>query len=72
MAVEQTSPSTPGAAHPHLAEAVYEQLPYALVVVDEQGGVLSANPAAIEMGWRSGEGEPPAFCHEMFACRRPW
>ena len=38
---------------------------------DGQGawGVLSANPAAIEMGWHSGDGGPPAACHEMFACR---
>jgi DNA-binding SARP family transcriptional activator len=50
--------------------AIYERLPYALVVVDEQGSVLSANPAAIEMGWRSEDGQPPTVCHEMFACRR--
>jgi DNA-binding SARP family transcriptional activator len=54
-----------------LASAIYERLPYALIVVDEQGGVLSANPAAIEMGWRSGEAAPPAACYEMFACRGP-
>ncbi len=70
MAVEQTSPSTASAPSSHLAEAVYEHLPYALVVVDEQGNVLSANGAAIDMGWRSGEGSPPVVCHEMFACRR--
>ena len=49
---------------------IYERLPYALVVVDEQGCVLSANPAAIEMGWRSDDGGPPTACHEMFACQR--
>lgn len=59
------------AAESELAKAVYENLPYALVVVDEEGGVLSANPAAIEMGWHLGEGDPPAACYEMFACRAP-
>lgn len=54
-----------------LTDAIYEHLPYALVVVDERGSVLSANPAAIEMGWRSGEGAPPTACFEMFACRQP-
>ena len=47
----------------HLAAAVYEQLPYGLVVVDEQGSVLSANPAAIEMGWQfeCGAGPPTSL-----------
>ena len=55
-----------------MAATIYERLPYALVVVDEQGSVLSANPAAIEMGWRTDEARPPpTACHEMFACRRP-
>lgn len=53
-----------------LAAAVYEQLPYALVVVDGEGNVVSANPAAIEMGWHSGEGGPPTACYEMFSCRK--
>jgi DNA-binding SARP family transcriptional activator len=53
-----------------VAAAVYERLPYALVVVDEQGSVLTANPAAIEMGWHTDDGAPPTVCHEMFACRR--
>jgi DNA-binding SARP family transcriptional activator len=53
-----------------LAPAICERLPYALVVVDEQGSVLSANPAAIEMGWHTDEGAPPTVCHEMFSCRR--
>jgi DNA-binding SARP family transcriptional activator len=71
MAGEQRN--SPGAAggRERLAEAIYENLPYALVVVDERGSVLSANPAAVEMGWRSGEGSPPTVCHEMFACRKP-
>ena len=62
---EATSPEPTG-----LSAAVYERLPYGLVVVDEQGSVLSANPAAIEMGWRSDDGAPPTVCHEIFACRR--
>jgi DNA-binding SARP family transcriptional activator len=56
-----------------LAPAIYERLPYALVVVDEQGSVLSANPAAIEMGWHTDSDPshpPPTVCHEMFSCRR--
>jgi DNA-binding SARP family transcriptional activator len=53
-----------------VAGAVFEHHPYALVVVDGQGNVLTANPAAIEMGWRS-EDAPPTKCHEMFACRHP-
>jgi DNA-binding SARP family transcriptional activator len=53
------------------AGTIYERLPYALVVVDERGSVLSANPAAIEMGWHTDDGAPPTVCHEMFACRRP-
>ena len=52
-----------------IASTVYDQLPYGLVVVDERGSVLSANPAAIEMAWRSADGQPPTACHEMFACR---
>jgi DNA-binding SARP family transcriptional activator len=58
----------PGALE--LSASIYEQLPYALVVVDERGGVIAANPAAIEMGWHAGEDAPPTACHEMFACRR--
>jgi DNA-binding SARP family transcriptional activator len=69
MTVEQIDQSAISVAGHDLASAVYEHLPYALVVVDEQGGVLSANPAAIDMGWHSGEDGPPAACHEMFACR---
>ena len=53
-----------------LGGLIYEQLPYGLVVVDEQGSVTSANAAALEMAWRSGEGSPPTVCHELFACRR--
>jgi DNA-binding SARP family transcriptional activator len=56
-----------------MAATIYERLPYALVVVDEQGSVLSANPAAIEMGWRMDSDPthpPPTACHEMLACRR--
>ncbi len=51
------------------ATAIYERLPYALVVVDEQGSVLAANEAAVEMGWGAREAGPPTACHEMFACR---
>jgi DNA-binding SARP family transcriptional activator len=40
-------------------------------VVDERGNVLNANPAAIDMGWRLTEGEPPTVCHEVFACQAP-
>lgn len=61
----------PAPAGGPLAAAVYEQLPYGLVVVDERGNVLTANPAAIEMGWRLTEGEPPTVCHEVFACQAP-
>jgi DNA-binding SARP family transcriptional activator len=69
MTVEPKEPA-PG-ADGELASAVFENLPYALVVVDEQGGVVRANPAAIEMGWQFGEASPPTACYEMFACRRP-
>jgi DNA-binding SARP family transcriptional activator len=69
MTVEPIDKSAANPVGQHVAAAVYEHLPYALVVVDEQGGVLSANPAAIDMGWHSGDGGPPAACHEMFACR---
>ena len=71
MTVEKTEQIPPTKASGRIAATVYEQLPYGLVVVDEQGNVLSANPAAIEMGWRSVEGEPPTVCHEMFACQAP-
>jgi DNA-binding SARP family transcriptional activator len=57
------------AGHASAAESIYQRLPYGLVVVDERGGVLSANPAALEMGWRSGADGPPTACHEMFSCR---
>ncbi|MFL5824306.1 MAG: BTAD domain-containing putative transcriptional regulator [Solirubrobacteraceae bacterium] len=70
MAVEQFNRrATDEAAQ--VTAAVYEQLPYGLVVVDGEGNVLRANPAAVEMVWRSDEGEPPTACQEMFACRRP-
>jgi DNA-binding SARP family transcriptional activator/PAS domain-containing protein len=68
--VAQASSMT-SAADRELASSVYEHLPYGLVVVDESGNVLSANPAAIEMSWRSHDGEPPTTCNEMFACRGP-
>ena len=69
---EQSDTPIQGAAEPGpTATAIYEHLPYALVVVDEQGSVLSGNPAAIEMGWRPDDGAPPTACYEMFACRRP-
>ena len=70
MAVDSTESRTNAVSGP-IATNVYEQLPYGLVVVDEQGNVISANPAAIEMGWRSSDGEPPTVCHEMFACQAP-
>jgi DNA-binding SARP family transcriptional activator len=54
-----------------VAGSIYERLPYGLVVVDEQGNVVSANPAAVEMGWRSGTEQPPTACGEMFSCRVP-
>jgi DNA-binding SARP family transcriptional activator len=71
LAIEQKDPGTSGAQPEPAAGAIYDQLPYGLVVVDEQGSVLRANPAAVEMGWRLGESEPPTACHEMFDCRRP-
>jgi PAS domain-containing protein len=54
-----------------VAASIYERLPYGLVVVDEQGNVVSANPAAVEMGWRSGAEQPPTACGEMFSCQVP-
>jgi DNA-binding SARP family transcriptional activator len=69
MTLQQTEKPTSQGSATNLAAAVYERLPYALIVVDEEGGVLSANPAAIEMGWRSDAEGPPAVCHEMFACQ---
>ncbi len=53
------------------AQAIYDRLPYGLVVVDERGEVVSTNPAAVEMGWRSAGDRPPTVCHEMFSCRGP-
>lgn len=54
-----------------LASAIYEHLPYGLVLVDGQGNVLKANPAAVEMAWRSDRAAPPTACHELFACQQP-
>ena len=71
MAVEQKDRETSGLQPEPAAEAIFDQLPYGLVVADEQGNVLSANPAAIEMAWRGDESDPPTVCHEMFDCRRP-
>lgn len=70
MAVEHKEVVTSGAPPDAAAGAIYEQLPYGLVVVDEQGNVLRANPAAVEMGWRTGDTDPPTACFEMFDCRR--
>ena len=70
MAVEQTDLAGSGAHAAPVAAAIYEQLPYGLVIVDEQGNVLSANPAAVDMAWRSRESDPPTVCHEMYACRK--
>ena len=69
MAVQQIDVAVPTAETAHMATAIYEHLPYGLVVVDGQGNVLSANPAAIEMGWGSSQASPPTACSEMFACR---
>ena len=71
MAVEQGDRGVPTAEATAVTGAIYEQLPYGLVVVDGEGNVLRANPAAVEMVWRSEEADPPTACHEMFACRRP-
>ena len=71
MAVEQKDVGSAGAHVEPAAGAIYDQLPYGLVIVDEQGNVLRANPAAVEMGWRRGESDPPTACYEMFDCRRP-
>lgn len=71
MTVQRSRPAALSAQSEELANAVFDQLPYGLVVVDEQGSVISANSAAIEMGWRSGEGLPPTACHEVFSCRNP-
>jgi DNA-binding SARP family transcriptional activator len=70
MAPKQRERPVEVADSERLAPAIYERLPYALVVVDEQGSVLNANPAAIEMGWHTDEAAPPTVCHEMFSCRR--
>jgi DNA-binding SARP family transcriptional activator len=71
MAPEQRDRPADAAADPGaIAPAIYDRLPYALVVVDEQGSVLRANPAAIEMGWHTDDAAPPTVCHEMFSCRR--
>jgi DNA-binding SARP family transcriptional activator len=71
MTVQQSEPPGHTARADGLAWAVYEHHPYGLVVVDEQGNVLSANPAALEMGWCLDAGSPPTACFEVFACRRP-
>lgn len=86
MALEQSDPAAPTAqdvqaaaasqaskAAPldaHTAAVIFEQLPYGLVVVDGEGNVMSANPAAVEMSWRSGTVAPPTACHEVYACRK--
>src|SRR5437879_4723621 len=73
MAPQQRERPVEVADSDRLAPAIYEPPPYALVVVDEQGSVLSANPAAIEMGWHVDSDPthpPPTVCHEMFSCRR--
>ncbi len=67
-AYSETSKAAP--LDPHTAAAIYERLPYGLVVVDGQGNVLSANRAAVEMSWRSGNAAPPTACHEVYACRQ--
>ena len=69
----ETPRRTPGGgrrAGDELAAAIYALLPYGLVLVDGQGNVLNANPAALEMAWRSDQSSPPTVCHELFACRR--
>src|SRR5436309_12108653 len=71
IAEQPESRTQAGVEQDLLTTTIYERLPYALVVVDEQGSVLRANPAAIEMGWQTDEGAPPTVCHEVFACRRP-
>jgi DNA-binding SARP family transcriptional activator len=53
-----------------LAGTIFCELPYGLVLADEQGSVLSANPAAIEMGWQIDDSAPPTACREVFACRK--
>jgi DNA-binding SARP family transcriptional activator len=84
MALEQSDPAPAAAQNArapsgtskaapldaHTAAAIYERLPYGLVVVDGEGNVLSANPAAVEMSWRSGTATPPTACHEVYACRK--
>src|SRR6202035_4613514 len=70
LAAEHEEVGTSGAPPEPAAGAIYDQLPYGLVIVDEQGSVLRVNPAALEMGWRFGESDPPTACYEMFDCRR--
>src|SRR4051794_4319467 len=43
---------------------------YWVGVVDGEGNGLKANPAAVEMAWRSGESSPPTACNELFACQQ--
>lgn len=65
------TPPRPPASPDGPATLAWETLPYGLVLLDEQGAVLHANPAAIEMVWRADRTIPPASCEEIFACRRP-
>ena len=57
-------------ADPASAQEVFRGLPYGLVVVDDLGNVVDANPAAVEMAWRDSDSEPPSLCRELFDCSR--
>ncbi len=70
MAVQERRRTERRSGGDQLAAAIYQQLPYGLVLVDGEGNVLRANPAAVEMAWRSKEASPPTTCSELFACTR--
>jgi DNA-binding SARP family transcriptional activator len=62
-------PSAAGnALPPATGTEIFCRLPYGLVVLDDSGSILDANPAAVEMGWQDSEA-PPVCCHEIFDCR---
>lgn len=52
------------------AKAVFEQLPYGIVLAGDDGSLILANPVAVRLGWRRAA-DPPTRCSELFDCCRP-
>ena len=66
MGAEENS-GEPGTA---ASREVFEGLPYGLVLVDDLGNVVDANPAAVDMAWQDESSGPPVSCREIFDCSR--